>query len=109
MSVKIKWFVRLGRSEWLRFTYERPVEDGIELLGGITRGARIGALGLKADGTYVQINGDYVGRLPSREVHQAIGRARLFATPSKQLRTQVARSESVPTVTIKQRRLSVPA
>ncbi len=74
-AAKPQWVVRLGRAEWQRFTYERGEGDELTLLGSVRRGARIGALAQQADGSYVQVNGDYLSPLNSRHIRAALGRA----------------------------------
>ena len=76
-AAKLQWVVRLGRAEWARFTYERTGEDGLTLLGSVKRGARIGALAVHTDGSYVQVNGDYLSPLNARHIRAAINRAEI--------------------------------
>lgn len=69
------WFVRLGQTEWQRYTYAREAGDPLQLLGSVRRGARIGALALTAEGEYVQVNGDHVSPLSSSQIRKALGKA----------------------------------
>jgi len=69
---KDKWLIRLGRSEWIRFTYDRPADDPLTLLGSIRRGMRFGALAINSTGEYVQVNGDHVSSLNASQVRNAL-------------------------------------
>lgn len=101
------WVVRLGREEWLRYTYERPQGDSLQLLGSVSRGPQIGALAVDKDGHYLQINGDYTSPLNSITLRRAVAAARQSgwrpAAPAGQ------DSARVPVVTIKRRRVALPA
>lgn len=107
MEERTDWVVRLGREEWLRFTYERPLDHALQLLGSVTRGPQTGALAVDQDGQYLQINGDYASPLTSSQLRQAVAAAKKSArapfAPARQEAT------CVPVVTIKRRRLVPPA
>lgn len=64
--------VRLG-PQWARFS--RPRDD-ITLLGTVQQHAAIGALALRPDGTYLQVNGDVEQELNASRVEKAIRSAR---------------------------------
>jgi hypothetical protein len=100
------WVVRLGREEWLRYTYERPQTDSLRLLGSVTRGPQIGALAVDSDGHYLQINGDYMNPLNSVTLRRAVAAAKRFGWPPRVPDPQEA--SRVPVVTIKRRRLVSP-
>jgi hypothetical protein len=55
------WRILLGE-HWHRFTSAQP---NLEMLGTVQRGAQIGALARRIDGSYVQLNGDHLGRSPT--------------------------------------------
>jgi hypothetical protein len=97
------WVVRLGREEWMRFTYERPAGHALQLLGSVTRGPQTGALARDQDGNYMQVNGDYTSALNSPRLRQAVAAARDSSwKPLAPARQEAAR---VPVVTIKRRRV----
>jgi hypothetical protein len=101
------WVVRLGREEWMRFTYERPAGHALQLLGSVTRGPQTGALARDQDGNYVQVNGDYTSPLNSPGLRQAAAAARSSSwKPFAPIRQEAAR---VPVVTVKRRRVVSPA
>jgi hypothetical protein len=112
---KMQWVVRLGRTEWARFTYERTGEDGLTLLGSVKRGARIGALAVHTDGSYVQVNGDYLSPLNARHIRAAISRAEIAdrkraRAPDRSFekapeRAAAASTAAAPVVIIKRRRI----
>ena len=99
---KDKWLVRLGRSEWLRFTYDRPPGDPLTLLGSIRRGMRFGALAINAEGEYVQVNGDHVSSLNASQVRNAL---RGVLGPEEPPRPPKTEPEHKPVVVIKRRRI----
>lgn len=100
------WVVRLGREEWLRYTYERPQGDSLRLLGSVARGPQIGALAVDKDGHYLQINGDYASPLNSITLRRAVAAVRQSGRTPAPARQDPAR---VPVVTIKRRRIAMPA
>lgn len=103
MEERTDWVVRLGRDEWMRFTYERPVGHALQLLGSVTRGPQTGALARDQDGNYLQVNGDYTSPLNSLRLRQAVAAARSSSwKPFVPTRQEAAR---VPVVTIKRRRV----
>ena len=51
--------MRLGAPEWVKYTYERPLEDPLQLLGSARRGMQSGALA-KLGGDFVLVVGDHV-------------------------------------------------
>jgi hypothetical protein len=107
MEERTDWVVRLGREEWMRFTYERPDDHALQLLGSVTRGPQTGALAVDQDGQYLQVNGDYTSPLTSSQLRQAVAAAKKSAwAPFLPTRPEVTR---VPVVTIKRRRVVPPA
>ena len=74
MVKKLKWAVRLGPQEWVRYTYERPPGDPVELLGSVKRGMQVGALAL-VDGEYFQVIGDHMALLNTSQIARALAKA----------------------------------
>lgn len=108
MSSKLAWAVRLGEAEWSRFTYARPADDPLRLLGSVRRGAQMGALGMTADERYVQVVGDFESPLPTGELAKAVAKARRLYPGEAYVRPrQAASTAPVPVVTIKRRRIFV--
>ena len=101
MGADKNWFVRLGPNEWKPFTYPRPVDAPLLLLGSVRRGARIGALAITQDGEYVQVNGDYVSPLGAGQIRQALAKAR--ERPERLGAS--AQAAPAPIVTLKRRRV----
>ena len=105
-----KWAIRLGRLEWLRFTYERPAEDGLRLLGSVSRGARAGALAMTPQGQYVQINGDHESPLSAGQIRRALANASASRVPAgNRARAGAGADRKAPVVVIKRRRQIEPA
>lgn len=96
-----RWLVRLGRDEWLRFTYERQPADGLTLLGSVQLGARVGALAMDSQGQYVQVNGDFISPLSASQVRAAVAIARRSAPPD--LRHDAATPRPSPVVVVKRK------
>ncbi len=69
------WRVVLGRAAWLRHTYERPEGDELKLLGSVSKGAQVGALAMTAEGGYVQVVGDHLTPLKTRDLAKAVANA----------------------------------
>jgi len=72
--------ITLGRS-WQPFV--PSAEPDTELLGTVSRGAQVGALARLADGSYVQINGDWRTPLNSAKVEHALRAARVLPGGSR--------------------------
>jgi hypothetical protein len=102
LAQKDKWLVRLGRSEWLRFTYDRPPGDPLTLLGSIRRGMRFGALGINDKGEYVQVNGDHVSSLNASQVRNAL---RGVLGPEEPAPPPKPGPEHTPVIVVKRRRI----
>ena len=105
------WRVVLGRAAWARHTHERSEGDELKLLGSICKGAQIGALAMTAEGAYVQVVGDHVMPLKTKEVAKAVAHAPKEPHPEFSRETppwQVVRKESpAPVVIVKKRRVAV--
>jgi hypothetical protein len=65
------WCILLGE-HWQRFTSAQP---NLEMLGTVQRGAQIGALARRIDGSYVQLNGDNLTPLGAFQIERALRRA----------------------------------
>ncbi len=105
------WRVVLGRAAWSRYTYERPEGDELKLLGSVSKGAQVGALALTAEGAYVQVVGDYLVPLKTKEIEKAVANAPKdpnAVVSSETPSWQASRKESpAPVVVVKKRRIAV--
>lgn len=105
------WRVVLGRAAWSRYTYERPEGDDLTLLGSVSKGAQVGALAMTAEGAYVQVVGDYLVPLKTKEIAKAVANAPKEPNPmlSSEIQSwQASRKESpAPVVVVKKRRVAV--
>jgi hypothetical protein len=54
--------------------YSNPTREDVKLLGTIQEGQAIGALAVRADGRYVQLNGDFERLLNTSRVKAAMRR-----------------------------------
>ena len=103
MAKKLAWFVRLGPLEWARYTYDRPEGDPLRLLGSVKRGPQMGALGVTADGQYVQVVGDFITPLCTSQITRVLAKAK--APDSR----PPARPVSAPVVVVVKRRRTYTA
>lgn len=105
------WRIVLGRTAWSRYTYERPEGDGLKLLGSVSKGAQVGALAMTAEGEYVQVVGDHLAPLKTKEIAKAVANAPKESNPELSREAppwQVARKESpAPVVIVKKRRVAL--
>jgi hypothetical protein len=111
---KVGWRVVLGRLAWSRHTYERPQDDALKLLGSVSKGMQIGALAMTADDQYVQVVGDHITPLNTREITKAVANApkesaaRYPDTSRESHQVLVAHKDtSAPVVIVKKRRVAV--
>jgi hypothetical protein len=108
---KPTWRVVLGRAAWSRHTHERAEGDELKLLGSVSKGAQVGALAMTAEGKYVQVVGDHLTPLKTKDIAKAIANAPKESNPEFSREAppwQVARKESaVPVVVLKKRRVAV--
>jgi hypothetical protein len=111
LKSKPNWSVRLGAQEWAKYTYERPPEDPLQLLGSARRGMQSGALA-KIGVEFVLVVGDHVTPLSHADKKQlaaATAQARavepVFAVPPPPPPMRVA---PPVVVVIKRRRIPVP-
>jgi hypothetical protein len=111
LAKKLMWQVRLGQSEWERFTYARPGDESIHLLGTVRRGMQMGALAATMDGHYIHLVGDHATVLPTILIKKAISRAEAFEKSSTMSHWQVKsqnKAVAAPIVVIKRRRTVMP-
>ena len=99
--------MRRGAAEWAKYTFERPPEDPLRLLGSARRGMQSGAVAKLGD-EFVLVVGDHVTPLShadNKQLAAAIAHARtvdpvfLFKAASV--------SATPPVVVIKRRRVPV--
>jgi len=108
LSNRDPWVVRLGPTEWGKFT--RTQREGLQLLGSVQRGAGIGALAATPDGRYLQVNGDYVSELDANEVGIAVESAKFNAGFDPRLNAGArGRAGTTPLVMIRRRRIPAAA
>lgn len=113
-SVKARkppWRIVLGRAAWSRYTYERPEGDDLTLLVSVNKGAQVGALAVTTEGAYVQVVGDYLVPLKTKEIAKAVANAPKEPNPVMSGETPswlASRKEaSAPVVIVKKRRVAV--
>lgn len=106
MSKKTKWHIRLGESEWLRYTYTRNEGDELKLLGSVRKGPQVGALGVNTRGDYLQVVGDYEVALNRSQIDKVL--AGLSRAPNRFTRA-LQTPAAAPVVVVKRRRIAVPA
>lgn len=101
--------MRLGAQEWARYTYQRPPEDALELLGSARRGMQSGALA-KGGAEFVLVVGDHVTALnhaDSKQLAAATKHARTVE-PVLAVHPTPARGAPPVVVVLKRRRIPVP-
>lgn len=108
LKPKLNWSVRLGAQEWAKYTYPRPAEDALELLGSARRGMQSGALA-KRGVEFVLVVGDHVTPLShadSKQLAAATKYARAVE-PALAVQPRPARGAPPVVVVIKRRRIPV--
>jgi len=83
--------------------YSFPPRDDIKLLGTLQEGQAIGALGQRADGRYVQLNGDFERVLNTSRVEAAMQKQQ-----PRRAHVEPKPLAPPPVVIIKRRRVLVP-
>jgi len=77
----------------------------------VSKGAQVGALAMTAEGEYVQVVGDHLAPLNTKEIAKAVAKAPKESNPEFSRETPpwlVARMESpAPVVIVKKRRVAV--
>ena len=108
------WRVVLGRLAWFKYTYERPPEDALKLLGSVRKGMQVGALAITAEGQYVQVVGDHLTPLNTRVIAKALANAPKEPAAfdpefsrAPPLRLAPRKDTPAPVVVIKKRRVAV--
>lgn len=105
------WRVVLGRAAWSRYTYERPAGGDLTLLGSVSKGAQVGALAMTAEGEYVQVVGDHLVPLKTKEIAKAVANAPKEPNPvlsGESPSWPASRKEApAPVVIVKKRRVAV--
>ena len=101
--------MRLGAQEWVKYTYERPPEDPLQLLGSARRGMQSGALAKLGD-DFVLVVGDHVTPLSHADNKQlAAATAHVKEIEPVFVVKQAPVSAPPPVVVvIKRRRIPVP-
>ncbi len=105
------WVVRYGPVEWRRFTYDRTPEGDLQLIGSIRKGLQAGALARTRDGQYVLLVGDHETPLNSSQMEKALKSIpREYLTPAASA-PQRSNTSTLPppVITVKKRRVIVPA
>lgn len=101
----------LATATGFSFAYERPEGDALKLLGSVSKGAQIGALAMTTEGEYVQVVGDQLVPLKTREIAKAVSNATIELKSEFRTETSpwnVARKESAaPVIMVKKRRVAV--
>lgn len=104
MAKQVQLHVRLGETEWSKYTYARTeIDTAVTLLGSIQRGQQRGALAQRGDGEYLMLVGDYEMPLNQHKVRAALQSGR--AAPPRVTWTAPKPSTTVPVVVIKKRRV----
>ena len=105
------WRVVLSRTAWSRHTYERPEGDDLTLLGSVRKGAQFGALAMTAEGKYVQVVGDHLAPLKTKEIAKAVAHAPKESNPEFSRETlpwiEAHKESPAPVVIVKKRRVAV--
>jgi hypothetical protein len=101
--------VRLGAPEWAKYTYERPLEDPLQLLGSARRGMQSGALAKLSD-DFVLVVGDHVTPLSHADNKQLAAVTAHTKTVEPVFLYKAAPVNAAPpvVVVIKRRRIPVP-
>lgn len=109
LKPKPHWSVRLGAQEWTKYTYARPNEDTLRLLGSARRGLQSGALA-KLDDEFVLVVGDHVTHLNRADNKQLAAMAAHARTMEPAFVDQPVPVRVAPpvVVVIKRRRVPVP-
>ena len=105
------WRVVLGKVAWSRYTYERPEGDDLKLLGSVSKGAQVGALAMTVEGEYVQVVGDYMVPLKTKEIAKAVANAPRETNPVLSGETPswqaFCKEAPPPVVIVRKRRVAV--
>jgi len=105
------WVVRYGPLEWRRFTYDRTPEDNLQLLGSIRKGLQAGALARTRDGQYVMLVGDHETPLNASQMGKVLKNLPREFQAHVEVSTASPSPAALPppVITVKKRRVIVPA
>ena len=105
------WVVRYGPMEWCRFTYDRTPEDNLQLLGSIRKGLQAGALARTRDGQYVMLVGDHETPLSASQMGKVLKNLPREFQAHVEVSTASPNPATLtpPVVTVKKRRVIIPA
>ena len=109
LKSKSHWSVRLGTLEWTKHTYERSVDEALQLLGSARHGMQIGALAKLGD-EFVLVVGDHVTHLShadNKELATATAQTKADERPFVFQPIPVPATRPV-VVVIKRRRIPAP-
>jgi len=108
LKPKSHWSVRLGALEWAKYTYARPDEDPLRLLGSARRGLQSRALA-KLDDEFVLVVGDHVTHLSHADNKQLAAMTAHTKPMEPEFVAQPAPVRAAPpvVVVIKRRRVQV--
>ena len=109
LKSKSHWSVRLGAPEWAKYTYERPPEDPLQLLGSARHGMQSGALAKLGD-DFVLVVGDHVTPLSHADNKQLTAVTAHARTVEPVFSFKAAPVIAAPpvVVVVKRRRIPVP-
>jgi hypothetical protein len=109
LKSKSHWSVRLGAQEWVKYTYERPPGDPLQLLGSARRGMQSGALAKLGD-EFVLVVGDHVTPLSHADNKQLAAATANSRTVEPVFLFKAAPVSAAPpvVVVVKRRRIPVP-
>lgn len=102
---KPAWQVRLGPLEWQKYTYARPADDALTLLGSVKKGLQVGALASNKNAQFYQVVGDHLTLLNTNQITKAMAKAKA-PDSSMPYRAPVAPT-TTPLVIVKKRRTFV--
>jgi hypothetical protein len=109
-KVSNAWRVTLGRESATQYTHPAIEEQGLRLLGSVSRGGQFGALVQDSEGRFMQMNGDHSTPLNQSQIKAALRRAQAAPDNGKRKlpHEAAAAREVLPVVTIKRRRVIDP-
>ncbi len=101
--------MRLGAPEWAKYTYERPPEDPLHLLGSARHGMQCGALAKLGD-EFVLVVGDHVTPLSQADSKQLAAATAHVKEIEPVFLFKTAPVSAAPpvVVVVKRRRIPVP-
>ena len=104
MAKHVQLHVRLGESDWSKYTYARTGDDAyFTLLGSVQKGQQRGALAQRGDGAYVMLVGDYEMPLNQHQIRAALQSG--HTSPPRVTWMAPKPSTTIPVVVAKKRRV----